>query len=310
MVKEEWFKKNGALIDGPDFVKQVRGMNVVEYEDPKIRRKYSITTDVLAFLRCSRQYGYFAVKNYVPAQATQLYFGIVIHEVLDRAHRQYKGLMEGKSASVPTEKEIKEYFLSVTASLESRGIRPYSMKARETALDYLQRFNSSVGTKLYPLVKDTEHQLKVDMKDYVLHGVVDVIANGTDKLGNDILEIWDYKGSRRVEEGSREMKDYEFQMRIYAELYRQKNGKLPARAILCFLGEGDPDLMKVEVTFDPASIKESMDVFYDTVKTIEDRRQRDDWSPPRIRPSIATCAGCDIRWDCKTVEGQFKLRYP
>src|SRR5438309_10893853 len=128
MVTENWFRNKGALIQGRDDAPLFDDLTIAPGKEPRIRRPYSITADILAFRRCSRQYGFFAVRGYVPAQATQLYFGIVIHEVLDRAHRQYRGLIEGKPARVPTDDEIQEYHRVVTEALRARGIRPYSRK--------------------------------------------------------------------------------------------------------------------------------------------------------------------------------------
>ena len=277
-------------------------------KEVRIRRPYSVTADVLAFRRCSRQYGYFAVRKFVPAQATQLYFGIVIHEVLDRAHRQFRGLIEGKKAGLPADSDIEEYFHTVTAALRARGIRPYSTQAEESAKNYLKRFNTHHGPSLYPRVIDTEHKLRADMKDFYLHGVVDVLARSPGDKSQ--LEIWDYKGSKRVEDDSEEMKNYRFQMQVYAELYKLKNKKYPTRAILCFLGEENLEKMVVEVPFSTGSTFEAMKVFIATVAEIEQRRERNDWSPPREMPSTETCGACDIRWDCPTVRGRYKVRAP
>jgi DNA helicase II / ATP-dependent DNA helicase PcrA len=310
MVTEQWFDDRKASLKGARDVSRFKTMLVRGQEEPRVRRAYSITMDILSFRRCSRQYGFFRVRGYVSAQATQLYFGIVIHEVLDRAHRQYRGLIEGKPSSIPTDGDIEEYFEAVTEALKARGIRPYSQKARESAKAYLVRFNSKYGSQLYPRVIDTEHKLRADMRDFYLHGVVDVLAQSENNGRKGGREIWDYKGSKRVEPGSEEMKNYEFQMQVYAGLYRNRNGEYPTRAVLCFLGEEDLDKMLLEISFDEESISKAIEVFTDTVRTIEDRRSRDDWSPPSLMPSIETCGACDIRWDCTTVKGRFGARFP
>jgi DNA helicase-2/ATP-dependent DNA helicase PcrA len=308
MVDEGWFQRNEAIIVGSVDSKKFRGMKVVPPKEAKIKRAYSITADILAFRRCSRQYGYFAVKGYVPAQSTQLYFGIVIHEVLDRAHRQFRGLMEGRGNGVPSDGDIEAYHRTVTEALRARGIRPYSRRAEASALKYLKRFNSAYGPKLYPRVKDTEHKLKADFEYFYMHGVVDVLASAE---GNDEeLEIWDYKGSKKVPADSDEMKNYNFQMQVYSELYRKKHGKYPARAVLCFIAEERLEDMLVEVPLDSKAAQESVRLFERTVEEIERRREAEDWAPPKRMPSKETCGACDIRWDCRTAKASFPLRKP
>src|SRR5437899_2623978 len=55
------------------------------------------------------------------------------------------------------------------------------------------------------------------------------------------MEIWDYKGTRLPDLSSAEMRDYVWQMCAYAELYRERAGTYPARAILYFLNDLDLD---------------------------------------------------------------------
>jgi DNA helicase-2/ATP-dependent DNA helicase PcrA len=308
MVDESWFFAKDALLNGAGDVAKLKEMRVGATKDVEIRRPYSVTSDILAFRNCSRQYGYFGVRNYAPAQTTQLYFGIVIHQTLDRAHHQFRGMVEGKPKGVPSDKDIEEYFHTITSSLRARGIRPYSAVAEGAAKEYLIRFNSKYGPELYPRVVNTEQRLQADMKDFYLHGVVDVLA--TTPGNTEELEIWDYKGSAKVEDGSPEMKNYEFQMRVYAELYKQKVGKYPVKAVLCFLAEESLDNMKKEIKFDEVSTAIAMKTFVETVAEIEARRAKGDWSPPVVPPSIKTCGSCDIRWDCSTARRAYKFTMP
>lgn len=308
MVDESWFERNEALILGGGDVEKFGGMRVIPTKEAAVKRAYSITADILAFRRCSRQYGYFAVKGFVPAQYTQLYFGTVIHEVLDRAHKQFSGLMEGREKGVPNDNDIEAYHRTVTEALRARGIRPYSRKAEAAALEYLRRFNRDYGPNLYPRVKDTEHKLKADFKDFYMHGVVDVLASADGRPGE--LEIWDYKGSKKVEPDSEEMRNYTFQMLVYSELYKRRHQTYPARAILCFLGEEKIEDMIVEVPMGEKSAQEAMKLFEGTVGEIEKRRDADDWSPPQKMPSKETCGACDVRWDCPVARDKFPMRKP
>ncbi len=310
MTKREQLFRRARPLDNSVNLDSFRSLKITPVKDPGMRSEFSITADILSFRRCSRQYGHFAINGFVPAQATQLYFGIVIHRVLDRIHVQFTGRAEDRPPGVPPDSDVEEYFKAVTEALRAQGIRPYGRKAEESALEYLKRFNSRWGPELYPLVVDTEHKLKADMKDYILTGVVDVLARPVGDAGATAKEIWDYKGSHRIEDDSPEMENYRFQMQVYAELFKRKNGEYPTLAMLCFIAEEDPDKIFVSIPFDESTVATAMSEFGTTVAEIERRKDVGDWSPPSTPPSRETCAACDIRWDCPAVAGQFTRPYP
>jgi PD-(D/E)XK nuclease superfamily len=54
-----------------------------------------------------------------------------------------------------------------------------------------------------------------------------------------LTEIWDYKGGHRPRPNSQDLRRYEFQMLLYAELYRERNGVYPVKVILYFPSELD-----------------------------------------------------------------------
>lgn len=283
---------------------------------PPVKRRYSVTGDVLSYRRCKRQYGFFARRRYVSAQSGQLFFGTVIHETLDRAHAHFRGELEGvQKGSIPSMDDIQNYFGVAEKALRARGIRPLSKESRVAALQYVNKFNAQHGPTVYPRVVDTEHQLQKDKGSYILHGIVDVIA---ETLGADSgaaldwgrLEIWDYKGMRFPSGGGRELTDYEFQMRVYAHLYELRNRSRPRRAVLWFLGEDDPDHQRHEVPLDPRSIQQAVELFEGTVTSIDQSIIKDNWSDLRSQtpPSPETCDACDIRWNCPAPAKSYRLR--
>jgi DNA helicase II / ATP-dependent DNA helicase PcrA len=307
----DWFARNKALLEGGTRdAGRFRSLDVKQGTVLPVKREYSITADILAFRRCSRQYGYFSVLHFVPAQVTQIYYGSVIHEVLDRAHRQFAGKMEGYDRGIPTDLNIERHFNAVSTAMRSKRITPFGKKGEEAAKRAILNFNRAMGPVLYPRVRDTEHKLKIDMKDFLLVGVVDVLVGDGAASDSDEVEIWDYKGSKRLEPGSKEIAQYEFQMQVYAELYNRKNGRYPAKSILCFLEEHDPKDMIVEVPFNAASVSEAMKEFARTVAEIERRSDTGDWGPPKDPPSRQTCAACDLRWDCPSPKERFGPTFP
>lgn len=294
-LTENWFAGAREIESADEFLDLVGG-TVGPHTDVGLKRRYSITGDVLAYRRCKRQYGYYNELDFAPNHVTQLFFGRVVHETLDRAHRHYAGEVEdAETGSIPTDEEIATYFQEVAEALKARNIYPMSQEAEETALSYIQRFNRKEGERLYPRVVDTEHRLQSNREDFVLEGVVDVLA------GDDIdgYEIWDYKAGQRPD-GDRELNDYQAQLNTYAELYRYQQGEYPERGVIYFLGEENREDAVFELSFREGSVESSLSAFEDTVKAIEQDREDGDWFEitPADAPSEGTCTECDLRWNC------------
>src|SRR5205823_6175305 len=114
--------------------------------------------------------------------------------------------------------------------------------------------------------------------------------------------------------------DYEFQMRVYADLYFQRNGRHPKKTIIYFVGElaGDPPPAStpaaavMDVILERGRIDEALDAFDCTVQEIETSRRQNRWVPPPQGVEVAgkeTCDLCDVRWSCP-VEGPNYMRKP
>jgi hypothetical protein len=293
------------------------------------RPRYSLTSDIIGFRKCRRQYGYFGNDGFVAAQAVQIFFGQVIHQVLDRCHRHYSGLFGHPRGTMPTDADIDAYFSEVEQALRAHGIRPASPIVAAQARQVLSTFNTVEGPSLYPRVIDTEYRLESERSNYVLRGVVDVLA--ADHAGD--AEIWDYKGTDMPPLSSASLRDYEWQMSVYAELYKVKAGKYPARAVLYFLNElktkpGDPpitnrpmravhvvDFMRDGVESDgtPTLVKQGLDAFDITASDISVCKAVQHWDPPAPGdlPDAKTCDVCDIRWSCRAHPGgKYRPRTP
>lgn len=280
-----------------------------------IKRRYSVTADILSYRQCPKQYGAFNVRKYEPALAVQLFYGTIIHQVLDRAHAHYKGYIGPQVAgSIPNDNDIERYFTEVENSLKARRIRAVA-QVRDQALEIIKRFNNLEGPNLYPLVKDTECKLQADQDTYILHGNVDVIACSFDN--HDEVEIWDYKGASKPSRGESLYDQYIYQMYVYAELYRRRTGNLPRRAVLYFLnelkGNPAPNTRPINATlivdFNNQAIDRAMRNFGDTVNDIEQCRTSRIWPDPTLPPDEKTCDVCDLRWNCSYAENHGRV-YP
>jgi hypothetical protein len=288
----------------------------VEFTPPaQSRRRYSVTADILAYQQCSLQYAAFAVRRYEPALVVQLFYGTVIHQVLDKAHAHYRGELGVPAGTLPTDADIDNYFTQVENALIARRIRAVQ-SVREQAKNILKRFNSLEGPTLYPRIIDTECRLQADQGQFILHGNVDVLA-ASNVGGSSAVEIWDYKGANKPSVGDPDYQRYVFQMQVYADLYRQKVGTAPSKAILYFLNElaGHPQLTArpvnalLEVNLDPSAVQQALQSFGQTVQQIEGCRATRIWPNPSIAPPEKTCSACDLRWNC-IAASSFGRTYP
>ena len=311
---------------------QYENLRIPAASDVDVKEKYSVTADILSFQLCQRQYGFFAVRKYEPAHVVQIWFGTIIHQVLDKLHMHYSGLFDPQTIyQIPSEDDVESYFNQVEDSLRARGIRAINTNLRETALKVLKIFNRIEGPNLYPNVVDTECSLQTDQGSYILHGVVDVLKDvsiGRNIPNYDSVEIWDYKGSKfpdtRREDGKRKLERYTFQMLAYAELYRLQKGKYPLKGVLYFMNElyrdPEPNMRPTQAVYeidfrDPLrmdQINQAMNSFSQTVSDIEECKQRDRWNAPSPEqtPDKETCDICDLRWNCSTVRDRYPMRYP
>ena len=293
------------------------------------RRRYSVTADILSYRRCRRQYGFEAEHGYEPSRTSQLFYGTIVHQVLDRAHAHYAGLLDPSTRlTFPTDADIARYFRQVQASLRARGVRGARAAVEEQALEVIQIFNRVEGPDLYPRVVDTEHRMQSDQTDFILAGTVDVLTapNETDK-GFETLEIWDYKGLKRPSTADPRFQDLQFQMLVYAALYQERHGVYPRKANLYFLNElmvtgrainESRRQALLEVAIDANQVQAAMQAFRGTVGEIETSRSNGAWPAPDVGdgPGEETCTACDFRWNCPTVRndsalgGRIPIRYP
>jgi len=307
--------------------KKYGNMKVSSKPEVQTLPRLSLTGDIVAHRRCPRQYSFFAIKGFVPAHTVQIFYGTIIHEVLDRTHHHYKGFDRPETkGKIPSEEDIERYFLEVENALKARGVRAINARLRDQALNVLKLFNKIEGPRLYPRVVDTEHRVRGtrDSTGYIMEGVVDVLIGSDSDLNNPPtdpaqLEIWDYKGQKSPKSEA-DLQSYIYQMQVYCALYRIKNGCLPKAAKLYFLNElqekdeQTPPKAILKVSISDKEIDKALAEFDITANEIKKNVENENWPPPnpqRAREIADTCAICDVRWSCKAwLTKPFPMRYP
>lgn len=147
-------------------------MALVARHEPTTIPNYSLTGDLLAYLRCGLQYRYQNGSALPPARPVQLWFGEFIHGVLEMAYTLWKerGIPLPWPSSVIEwderidgrglpDHDIGEIGRRVEAVLAVQGKIPRNRDARMTAYARAAEAINIVGPHLFPLVVFAEEPL-------------------------------------------------------------------------------------------------------------------------------------------------------
>jgi len=242
------------------------GVRDTPYEIPS----YSLTGDILGYLRCGLQYRYTRIGKMPPRSPVQLWFGHFIHGCMDEAFRRYHVAMQaGASHAMAMQSVDPDQVISfVEERLLNQGIAAWEPWLK--LLGYARVFVAitELGPHLFPLISQSEIRLtgarglkplpagkafrRADR--YEMAGVIDVVTDVemANHGGNQIVEIVrgklgqlparfeliiDYKGSRRqaniatIAGAIPSLWDqYAWQVLTYSELRGKQVGSKPVAA--------------------------------------------------------------------------------
>ncbi|MFX0097441.1 MAG: PD-(D/E)XK nuclease family protein [Candidatus Hodarchaeota archaeon] len=177
-------------------------MSLTTREDSRIVPEYSLTGDILSYLRCPQQYRRYNLGRLPPSKPVQLWFGEFIHGVMEESYRQFKD----SALTLPIKRtywtDFKKRVVDlVVKSLMARGLQPYRTQYRLSpeslshppcASDYgiaaMRAFEAvnTWGFHLFPIINFAEVRLKGTRElrrkfcfranHYQIQGVVDVVS--------------------------------------------------------------------------------------------------------------------------------------
>lgn len=231
---------------------------------------YSLTADLISFLRCGLQYRYNRIGKLPSSRPIQLWFGEYVHGVMEEAFRRYQAFMSSANQlQPPWDSEVLiEIQDLLKKRLANRGLKPWNLEMEELADRRTSTAIRDLGPHLFPLINQAEVRLygsrrlpalgqELGFREtdrYEMTGVVDVLThielNDPTHANNLIVRevrrqlgealpsrfeiIVDYKGMRR--QGNFQLRNgalwqqYEWQIQTYAELRRKQLDALPVTA--------------------------------------------------------------------------------
>ena len=203
---------------------------------------YSLTGDLLGYLRCGLQYRYTRIGRLPPSRPVQLWFGEFIHGVLEEGIRRYKESVANGKPSLPpwSDVALDEIRDLIHKRLAARGLIPWDQDLEELGNNRANAAIQELGPHLFPLIHRAEVRLygarmlpaipaKYEFREadrYEMVGVIDVVTHVElsdptlkdnpvlqevlkalpAKPGGPFEVIVDYKGMRRPPSKSKSRK--------------------------------------------------------------------------------------------------------
>lgn len=181
-------------------------MVIERKREPEIVPNYSLTGDLLSFLRCGLQYRYHNGSSLPPSRPVQLWFGEFIHGVMEAAYRIWLSSSprppfpwpcnptpyRGNPAPGRVPYDIGAIGDMVEETLRAQGKISRSSAARDSAYSRAEAAVNEVALHLFPLVASAEERvigtrdvpsvgpaasLNLRANRYELHGVIDVLTD-------------------------------------------------------------------------------------------------------------------------------------
>ena len=168
---------------------------------------YSLTGDLLSYLRCRLQYRYHNGSALPPSRPVQLWFGEFLHGTLEMAYRFWDELRQKgqPSPNFPwpctqrkwqekapnwNDHDIGKFADSVENALRQQGKQARSTVARDSAYRRVEIAVNELGPHLFPLIASTERRVigtrpvpssgkALRCDNYEVHGVIDVLTHVT-----------------------------------------------------------------------------------------------------------------------------------
>jgi hypothetical protein len=156
---------------------------------------YSLTGDILSFIRCGLQYRMHGIGNLPSTRPVQMWFGQFVHGVLEESYRRYRESRreEGEPFEPPATSVLNEICELVERRLAAQGLRPRSRDVLRVGRDRAHPAVVHLGPSLFPLIRAAEVRLtgtrrfpdhllpkgqRVHEADrYEMKGIIDVITH-------------------------------------------------------------------------------------------------------------------------------------
>ncbi len=252
-------------------------------KEVNIKKEYAFTSHITHFETCAEQYRLFKELEFQPVKASPMLFGTLVHETLEDIH---KWAIRGEEHQI-TRENIKDKLMNNYHNLANREHTYLAESTLGAALQHVMRYVERKGGN-WSDIKETEVDISLVKKNYVLTGSVDLIrgADGS-------VELIDFKSEKKpdMERDKDRIAHHKRQLEIYAHLVEERYGYTVSKMHLYFTGEGT-GLPTISFNKSITGIDKTISEF----DRIVDRIESKDFSLS-ARPD-KTCQDCSARAYC------------
>src|SRR5215831_20236863 len=122
---------------------------------------YSLTSDLLGFVRCGLQYRYTRIGRLPSTRPVQLWFGQYLHGVLEESYRRFDQERKKGITDLPPwpNDRLKDIGDLIKRRLRAQGLAPWSDSLEELGDARAKRAVNELGPELFPLITRAEIRL-------------------------------------------------------------------------------------------------------------------------------------------------------
>lgn len=262
--------------------KEWHDVKVKEINDTMNKKQFSLTSHVLVYDICPKQYKFYKDVGFAPSRTGGAMFGSLVHKTIEDIH---KHILKGDPRPLDNDM-IEKYFYRNYRNLEEHLQHSLNdaniQEAKKQVINYYNN-NKDIISR----VKEAEVSITIEKPKYYLNGNIDVVLGEDNKY-----ELWDFKSQQKTDFVG-VMDKYKLQMATYVSLIKNKLGIDVERTYIYWTSEDNKDSAKMLIDVKQVDIENANKHFDSVVDKILSKNYTVVEKPPK-----KICRECDFRYCC------------
>ncbi|MCC3145800.1 ATP-dependent helicase [Halanaerobium sp. Z-7514] len=251
-------------------------------ENSKLKKQYSLTTDVLVYDTCPRQYNFYKESGFTSSRRGGALFGSLVHETIEDVNKYY---LKDNSEELSDDK-VQGWFENNYDNLREHMQQSLAPNIKKEALNQIIRYYKN-NQDLIGKISESELNISIEKPDYFISGKIDIIIDDDGKY-----KLVDLKATK-PEESEEKLEQYRLQLATYANLLKDKHGIDIENAMIYYTGAKNQKEAKMNISIEDKDFQKANDKFDNIVRKIKNEEFILKNLPPK-----KICSECDFRFFC------------